>query len=409
MVDDISVSIIDSNKTFTPLVFYTDFLNKLADFYSSKNSKAIVFRFFEKGDSEIYGSKYSIDPIALPLLLSIIEQLSKFHQRSLDLLLNNNHATLEALEFLSNIDFFKIAGKKTLKNPNGNDLLNYNDIYLAQFRGKPVRKEHIIRSYKKADFAQVDFTLGNEILLRDQVNSLASYYVQQHFEELLFNYEHTRENHNTYIDILSELITNGIVHSKSTTYAMMFVDKNYTRFSISDNGIGLKDSHKNKTNFPFYYEKDEFRNSIKISFQNFNIDYVNNLLDIFETLFYSSLKDRKGLFDLMIKVVLHGNGRFRLHTDCCQIIISNRVFKYISLLSEIREGILSLHSKMELGVISIDYYKEQLLKLKNEMKVRFEKMVTSTLKYYSEETKYSSIRFFKVRFKGVHIEVEIPN
>jgi hypothetical protein len=31
------------------------------------------------------------------------------------------------------------------------------------------------------------------------------------------------------------------------------------------------------------------------------------------------------------------------------------------------------------------------------------------VKYYSEEIQYSSVRFFNVKFRGVHIEVEIPN
>lgn len=86
------VPIINSGKNFTPLFFYTEFLTKLASFYRENKNEEIRFRLFEKGDDEIFNSSCSIDPISIPLLLSIIEQLSKFHKKPLELLLNNNHA-----------------------------------------------------------------------------------------------------------------------------------------------------------------------------------------------------------------------------------------------------------------------------------------------------------------------------
>ena len=38
----------------------------------------------------------------------------------------------------------------------------------------------------------------------------------------------------------------------------------------------------------------------------------------------------------------------------------------------------------------------------------FLELFQSTLKKYSEDVKFSAIRTYNVRFKGVHIEVEIP-
>ena len=211
------------------------------------------------------------------------------------------------------------------------------------------------------------------------------------------------------INILSELITNGVIHSQSTTYAMMFVDKYQTKFSISDNGIGLKNSLSNKKSFDFYYKKNELRDAINIKLDTVDTYFIENLIDIFEILFYSSLKKRKGLFDLMINVVIKGNGYFRLHTDNCQIIISNRIFKYISSLNELRDEILSIHNLYEVEKLEKHYYEKQLLEKKDLIKSQFVKLIKSTTKYYSEETRFSSIRFYNVKFKGVHIEVEIPN
>lgn len=399
------VSIINSGKNFTPLFFYNDFLKKLAGFYRDNKTEKIKFRLFENGDDEIFNSSYRIDPISIPLLLSIIEQLSKFHKKPLELILNNNHATVDVLEFLFRANFFKTV---SASNKN-NNILQYNSEYLGAFLGNEIRKEHIIRSYKKEDFPNIDFDQSNEVLLRDQVNALTAYNVQNHFQELLFDNDNTLNNHNAYIDILSELITNGVIHSQSTTYAMMFVDKYQTKFSISDNGIGLKNSLSSKSTFPYYYQKNELKDSINLNIDSINQYFIDNLIDIFEILFYSSLKERKGLFDLMINVVINSNGYFRLHTDNCQIIISNRIFKYISSLNELRDEILTFHSLFELGKLNKNEHKKLILEKKTLIKDQFVQLIKSTTKYYSEETRFSSIRFYNVKFKGVHIEVEIPN
>lgn len=403
------IPIIDSNITFTPLIFYTEFLNKLAKFYTGKPEEEITFKLFENGDNEIYSSTYRIDPIAMPLLLSIIEQLSKFHKKPLRLLLNNNHATSSTLEFLYRANFFKTIGGRDSNNFSGNNLLSFNEQYLGAFHGKEIRKDHLIRSYRKDDYTDIDFSTNDDLVLRDEINSLTTYYVQEHFRDLLYDNLNTINYHNTYIDILSELITNGVMHSGSTTYAMMFVDKNKTKFSISDNGIGLKKSLDLKSNFPFYYKKHEFRNSLNTKESSFSGTYINNLIDIFEALFYSSLKEREGLFDLMMNVVLKSEGYFRLHTDNCQIIISNRIFKYISSLYEIRKDILNTHILYEIAKLLEKDYEQQILVHKLKIKDVFQKMFSRTIEYYSEETRYSSIRFYNVKFRGVHIEVEIPN
>ncbi|AZI69770.1 hypothetical protein [Cloacibacterium normanense] len=396
------IPILDDGVNFTPLVFYTEFLPKLAEFYRGNKTDEIKFLLFQKGDTDIFNSTYRIDPISTPLLLSIIEQLSKFHKKPLELYLNNNHATIKVLEFLYLEGFFRIAKE--------NDILIYNSNYLGAFLGNEIRKEHIIRAYRKKDFPNIDFKQSNEILLRDKVNSIVSYNVQTHFHDLLYDNENTVKNHNEYINILSELITNGVIHSQSTTYAMMFVDKYQTKFSISDNGIGFKNSLSKKQNFPFYYEKNELENSIKLELNStLNKYFVENLIEIFEILYFSSLKERKGLFDLMLNVVLKSNGYFRLHTNNCQIIISNRIFKYITSLNELRDKILEIHNLYELGKLTKSEYEKTILNSKSILTEHFVKVIKAIVKYYSEETKFSSIRFYNVKFKGVHIEVEIPN
>src|SRR5690606_16290592 len=132
---------------FTPLVFYTQFLPKLANFYRESVNDDIELLLFERGDDDIFNVNYRIDPISTPLLLSIFEQLSKFHKKPLNLFLNNNHGTVRVLEFLFRSGFFDISRQ--------DGILQFSRNYLGAFQGKQIRKEHIIRSYRKHDFPNV--------------------------------------------------------------------------------------------------------------------------------------------------------------------------------------------------------------------------------------------------------------
>jgi len=406
-----NISIIDSDKTFTTLVFYTEFLQKLSLFYKENPFEEIKFKLFQNGDEDIYNSQYRIDPISIPLLLSILEQLSKFHKKPLDLLLYNNKATIDALQFLFRSGFFKNAGNYKDLTFQSKNILSFDERYLGAFSDHLIRKDHIIRSYSKNDL-NLNFKTSSyqeEITLRDHILSIISYKVREHYAELLFDNEYTLKAYNLYIDILSELITNGILHSGSTTYSMMFVDRFKCKFSISDNGIGLRKSLESKSSDNFYYKKGAFKSSVRIKSDVFNPLFIDNLIDIFETLYYSSLKERRGLFDLMLNVVLTSNGYFRLHTDNCQIIISNRIFKYLDKLHECREHIFEIHNSYELNKIESKEYQKILIVQAENIKSMFNSLLERTIEYYSEESKYSAIRFFNVKFKGVHIEVEIPN
>ena len=57
---------------------------------------------------------------------------------------------------------------------------------------------------------------------------------------------------------------------------------------------------------------------------------------IFETLYYSCLKDRKGLFDLICSIVLDGQGIIRIHNFSVQLIISSKVENELKKLNDLR-------------------------------------------------------------------------
>lgn len=409
------VTILKNKVSLSPYIFYTAFLEELSNFYRDDNDTVIHFKLFENGDNDIYSSKYRIDPITIPLLLSILNQLRNFHKQSLELLLYNNPATIDVLEFLYKSDFFYVCGDN--KNPTfpiGKNIVSYNDAYLGMFKGKEQRSEHKVRSYSLSDdnLSMILKGFDTEDDQRDYLISHYTYKIREHFEELLYDNNNTSKLQNTYIDILSELITNGVLHSKSDTFALMFVDRFKTKFSISDNGIGLKESMKNKSDL-FYYTKNTLSSKLSLNYvqklNNLPKVIIDNLLVIFETLYFSSIKSRRGLFDLMINVVLNSKGYFRLHTENCQIIISNRMAIELQELSDYRDNIVQIHDKQMLGLIDGNTYEERIIDFSKKLEESFIRFFNIAVDKYHNDIQYSSLRFFNVKFRGVHIEVEIPN
>ncbi len=403
------ISILKNNENLTTFKFYTSFLKEVALYI--KENDTIDFKFVEHGDNLVHESSYKIDPITIPLLLSLIEQLSKFYKKPIELSLYNNQATKDVLKFLMSSDFFNISGDNTNPYfPYGRNILHYDKRFLGDFNKNNPRPEHRVRCYSLNDnnlFEKLK-EFENEDEKRDYLISEYTYIVREHFQELLFDNINTSLKSDFYIEILSELITNGVLHSKSNTFALMFVNKFSTKFSISDNGIGFEESLNTKRE-SVIYKPLELKNKLdSIKILQVNDKILNNLNYIIETLFFSSLKDRRGLFDLMTSVVLNSNGYFRLHSNNAQIIISNRMRDELKELSSLRNTLFDLHKNIVINKIDDERYNGEMISIKNDILEFFVKFYHNLCNKYNNDFKYSSIRFYNVRFKGVHIEVEIP-
>lgn len=403
------IPILLNRKSFTPFYFYTEFLSSVAHYYKDNSKEKIVFFLIGEKENESFFSSYYFDPISIPLFLSLVDQLSKFHKEPIKLELFNTNSTKNVLAFLERADFFKIAGNS---NSNSKNILIFNKGYLGEYKTLEQRPEHRVRSYSL-----------NEDLIKERLRGLKSeqqrdflieyytYKVKEHFEDIL---KETNQNEDVvfdYVQIMSELITNGVLHSFSDVYALMFTDNEKTSFSISDNGIGLYESlllkedkmlNGNYTLFDLY--KEIFK-TVELTVDD---KIKESFYSIFETLFYSILKDRKGLFDLMATVVLNSNGYFRLHNNNAQIIISLRMFNELNILNELREKIYENHRRYLLKSIDETTYSKTFNLLTLETKEKFKKFIENIVLNYNEDVKYSSIRLYEVRFRGVHIEVEIP-
>ncbi len=406
------VSLVKSGKSLTPFIFYSDFLRNVADVYLESKDNKIEFKLIE-GDDLNFNTKYFIDPISLPLFLSLAQQLKNHQKSSIKFHLSNTPITVNILEFLYHSDFFNIVGKNVNPAfPAGRNILDFDTAYLGGFQGKKIRTEHKVRCYSLLDdnLLQRINTINDEPSKRDFLVEYYSFMVKKHFYTLLYENEYIEHLTNEFIEILAELITNGVLHSESDVFVLMFSDRFKTKFSISDNGIGLYESLKKKENTNEFYIKFELLERLSINFPlNVNNQIKNSILSLFETLYFSMLKDRQGLFDLMCNVVLNCSGYLRLHTENAQIIVSARMLYELQNLNETRKEILNTYNSRLFDLIDNNELKERMLPLANKCKTQVADLANSIFKKYSEDTRFSAIRIFEVKFRGVHIEVEIPN
>jgi len=283
-------------------------------------------------------------------------------------------------------------------------------MFLGGYSSSIQRSLHKIRRYSLLDddLASKLKLIDNDEEKRDFLVEHYSYIVRVHFSDLLYEVAQDNTLTNDYIEILSELVTNGVLHSKSNAYVLMFSDSYSTKFSISDNGIGLYQSMMFKED-SLYYHKFKLFNQLIESFALPVSDSIrNSLIIIFESLLYSMLKNRHGMFDLMCNVVVFNNGYFRLHNDNAQIVMSSRMMYELEELFTIRQSILNAHNKIEYHLTTESQFQKEMTHHSIEAYNCLMNLATSVFDKYTEDTRYSAIRFFSVKFRGVHIEVELP-
>jgi hypothetical protein len=403
------IPILLNRKSFTPFYFYTDFLSSVANFYRENPKDKIVFFLIGENENESFFNTYYFDPISIPLFLSLVDQLSKHQKEAIQLELYNTNSTKNVLAFLERADFFKIVGKD---NSIGKNILNFNKDFLGFYKTSDQRPEHKVRF-----FSLNEGLIKNNIYelrpeqQRDYLIEYYTYKVKEHFEDILKESRQSDEVVFDYVQIMSELITNGVLHSLSDVYSLMFTNNEKTSFSISDNGIGLFESlllKQEKVINESYKLFDLYSEMIDNTPLKVDNKIKESFYSIFEALFYSILKDRKGLFDLMTTVVLNSNGYFRLHNNNAQIIISLRMFKELNVLLKIRQAIFDNHMKHISGMINNTDFNKIFNQLTIVAKKEFKNLIENIISNYNLDVKYSSIRLYEVRFKGVHIEVEIP-
>jgi len=200
-----------------------------------------------------------------------------------------------------------------------------------------------------------------------------------------------------------------LIHSDSDCFLSFHTNKFKTAISISDTGIGFYDSLERKKIQQGFYQFSELTNAIKKrSSLKLEERVKNNFFSIFEALYYSCLKDRRGLFDLMCSIVLKGHGIFRIHNYSVQLIISSKLDNELKQLFELREKIFKNLISLKTNETNKQKTQSEIISLSDNAKQIFLSLFSKVINNYSKDIQYSSVRFFNVEFKGVHIEAEIP-
>ena len=421
------IAIIKQGKTFTSFEFYNVFLKEIALFYKDKLKENISFSLINTIDNDVAYNKYRIDGNTLPLLLNIFEQLSSYQKMGIKLDLQNVYGhnqslgTYELISFLNNSNFFNIAQRNSQNYSKLEPSYPIVDIGTNILPSKNSNSTFEIDcfSLSQDDNLRLELDGLTEEEKRDKLVEYYMFKVEKKFSKLfpefnssknfLQNTSNIIDYRKFYVHVLPELITNGVLHSGANTFASLYKDMYKTKISVSDNGIGFNESLNSKENLGFY-KRDRLKKELSRK-NNFNINsnFLIHLHSIFETLYFSMLKNRLGLFDLICNVILMLDGTFRIHTENTQLVLSKRITDTILKLYNKRKEIVKLHDEKLLGKINSEQLNIQMEILSSHALGLFLDFYEQILEKYSKDVRFSSVRFFPVKFKGVHIEVEIPN
>lgn len=364
----------EGSKEFTTYSFYNYLLPKLQEHYK-KNKQIPVFS-IEKAKR--------ISPLVIPNIIGLGYYLKTFHKQPIQLLMSYEP---KLLYYLTKANFFKICGEKTPINPQGLSIFEFNEGFLGGFSSyieKEQRKAHKIYYYLPL-LEKSDDLYSHDTLVED----LSLFTLREQFEEVLrdnISDEFISES----IESIAEPISNGILHSESLTWAISQTtpgEHSKTTLSISDVGIGFEESLVKKGIIPKIVNKAKRVGLFK--------DSLNDFFYIMEAIFFSMVKNRRGLIDFIFDVA--ANGTVRIHYQSTQIIFTPRIILKSTDLYKCRQEVLSEFSNGK--AISESVEEEVVVKMFDLIKV--------LLDLRTNDKRFSPIRIYDVIFKGVHVEFEI--
>ena len=365
----------EENSVFTTFSFYNSLLPELQKHYKNF-TEAPIFS-FEKLNR--------IDPLVLPNILGLGYYLSKFHNAPIELLLSYNP---KLLYYLHKAEFFNICSAANILNPIGLNIFKFDNRFIGGFSSyidKEQRKEHQLHYYLPIETNNKGDDLHDSLL-----EDLSLFILKDHYSKIFLD-TITEEGLSKSIECIAEPISNGILHSRSITWAIsQTVPKPFERtiLSIVDVGIGFKESLKEKgVNFSIIP---------KVINEGIYEDQFEDLYYIFEALYFSITNDRLGLTDFIFNIL--ENGTVRIHYNSTQILFTPRILNYVPGLKECRKRINKEYDNN--NELSESTRKNAVDEIFNLLKV--------FLRLYCQDKKYSPLRIYDVIFKGVHIEFELP-
>ncbi|MBN1971819.1 MAG: hypothetical protein JW870_20840 [Candidatus Delongbacteria bacterium] len=397
---------IQLNKSVNNLYFYDKLLSEVANFYHNWDNNSTPSFNFNK-------TTY-IDPPFLPLFASLGLYLKKYHigkniKENSIIELNNTPDTIKTIHFLDKSEFFDIVGKQLDYKPVdfSLDIFDFDKKIIGGYSGyifKEQRNEHKLNVYFPSQDKLLNYnqlTIEQKSEYRDKLlEKFIVGKVQDDFAQVLYNDEINRViTSEIVLTGISELIENGIIHSGSEVFSSIFSSNKRSIISVADIGIGFEASlgNKSESEFPLtkFYILNHFKKEKKY-IKNFHNCYI-----IFDALLFSLNRNRHGLIDVILEYPTQENGYSRIHDTDLQIVISNRYFNIIDEIKQLRKKIIKAFTN---NMPSVEL---QSLFLKGaELLIELCERIIDN---YNIEINVSSIRKFKTRFPGVHIECELKN
>ncbi|AIF53525.1 hypothetical protein [Pelosinus sp. UFO1] len=325
--------------------FYNKFLQELSSFYKTNGGRIAPNLSLEKVEW--------MDTLVIPNILSLGLYLSKFHHSQIPLQISWNP---RILFFLNEIGFFKIVQSKF-------SVYEIDERFLGGFPvDKQYRDKHKLQYYLPlADYYNKK--------LEDQEFYRNELFEKMRFGKVLNDYKDVIEDQGSLdsqevkktLDVLTELICNSILYSGTECFAFMQTNKYGSKISLSDYGIGFRKSLERKN-----IKLKVLEANYKIYSQKTGID-LEDFLVIMDVLSYSKSKERENLWELK-NIITKNNGILRIHYQSAQVIFTHN-------------------------------------KCKN-CEEDIKKCLDCLLETADRDPQYSSARFFKTKFPGVHVEVE---
>jgi hypothetical protein len=369
----------------TSFVFYTQLFDALRDHYKESGIEQIpVFSF-------VYVDYF--ESLVVPNLVGIGKIINQIHNKKK---IPIKFAQISSTKFLENIGFFKNVGepqiygeeihveehgrlmRKLITLKRGLSIYDFDPRYLGYYNNQKEQEfyniEHRIRIYPDDSFNYYRVFLEPnsteeqlDAIRTDKLNQLSPF-VKRHFECILSKMRNS-EQEKIVLKILTEIICNSVLYSGSFCAAMLQSKENKTTISVSDIGVGFE--------YSFEKKRGKFGKKYREIFNHFSeqeqIKYKNYLY-ILEVLQFSKKKkeedNRNNLYTLLQDIVMNNEGKMRIHYIDTQVIFNSN-------------------------------------RCNNCGKIDPMKCSRCLLQAQQKDIQKSPVRFFKSKFQGIHIEVEL--
>jgi len=293
-----------------------------------------------------------IDSAILPNLVLLGMYLMQFHKNKITLAIGRDY---RLISYLQNSQFFRIAKP-----------YYFYDSDLSETSMYDYRPEHRIDEYNH--LSNNYYSLKDNKLRVDYRDSLFETLryktVPKNFKTIITDVLKDPDDIYNTLNIVTELISNGMLYSYSPTISSVQTNKYKTIISVSDIGIGFRKSLDQKEDF----KTKQLSNMrlLKSKYKGIGKG-LDDYLSIMDALVYSSNQNRSNLWALK-NLITSNHGIFRIHCMSTQV-----VFTYSRCEKCHKEA-------KECTICLLDGYR--------------------TLK------SVSPVRFYDVIYPGVHIEAE---